>query len=356
MLLKRKARITLFVIALAAILSARCRGQAALLLEEPYGFFGFLNPTGHNAVYFARICSDTPVKLRRCGPGESGSVIARYQGIDGYDWVAVPLIPYLYSVENAWEVPPRVNRDQLKLMRETYREAHLRSLGADVFTGNLVHGGWTQLLGVAYERRIYAFRFNTTPAQDDAFIAEMNDSTNHSHFNLLYNNCADFARRVLNIYFPETFRRSFFPDAGMTTPKQITYKLVRYTRRHPEEQLAVFEIPQIPGYRHRSHSNKTIAESLTTTGYAVPMILMNPYVAGGIFVDYLARGRFHLLLRNPPALGPENLSPLTAPAVAFENPASAGAQVPGAAAEVQANSQAIQAAKSGLEEIKETHE
>src|SRR5580692_4364519 len=90
----------LFVI-LGAASCAQGHAQAALLMEEPYGFFGAVNPTGHNAIYFERICADTPVKLRRCGPREPGAVIARYEGIDGYDWVAIPLIPYLYSVENA---------------------------------------------------------------------------------------------------------------------------------------------------------------------------------------------------------------------------------------------------------------
>ena len=56
---------------------ARCAAQAALLMEEPYGFFGTLNPTGHNAIYLERVCTVTPVKLRRCRPGELGSVIAR---------------------------------------------------------------------------------------------------------------------------------------------------------------------------------------------------------------------------------------------------------------------------------------
>jgi len=95
---------------LAGFSPVRVHAQAALLMEEPYGFFGALNPTGHNAVYFEHICAETPVKLRRCNAGEMGAVIARYQGIDGYDWVAVPLIPYLYSVENAAEVPTHVDR------------------------------------------------------------------------------------------------------------------------------------------------------------------------------------------------------------------------------------------------------
>ena len=123
---------------------------------------------------------------------------------------------------------------------------------------NFWHGGWTELVGVAYERRIYAFRFNTTEAQDDAFIAKMNGAENRSHFQLLFSNCSDFARVILNEYFPGTFKRSIFPDAGMTTPKQITYKLVRYAKKHPETQLTVFEIPQIPGYRRSSQSNKSI--------------------------------------------------------------------------------------------------
>ena len=57
-----------FLIGLGALCGAHAKAQAALLMEEPYGFFGALNPTGHNAIYFQRICAETPVKLRRCGP------------------------------------------------------------------------------------------------------------------------------------------------------------------------------------------------------------------------------------------------------------------------------------------------
>ncbi len=352
-----RARFLLFIfLALPILFSARCQGQAALLLEEPYGFFGAINPTGHNAIYFGRICTETPVKLRRCGPGELGSVISRYQGIDGYDWVAIPLIPYLYSVETIPQIPERVTRRQVHQMRDRYREAHLQSLGEDVFRGNLVHGGWTQLVGTSYERRTYVFRFDTTPEQDDAMIELLNSGPNQSHFNLFYNNCADFARRILNNYFPGTFGRGIFPDAGMTTPKQITYKLVRYARKHPDAHLQIFEISQIPGYRRMSRANKSIAESLTTTAYVVPIFLMNPYVAVGIFADYLARGRFKLVLRNPNVLMPEELSMLTESTAPEENSASAGTQASGAAASDShqpsaSETHGSQAAHSGLEGI-----
>ena len=349
----------LFIVFLvfSALTGSRCQGQAALLLEEPYGFFGTINPTGHNAMYFARICADTPTRLRRCEPGELGTVIARYQGIKSYDWIAVPLIPYFYSVETDAQIPDRVTREQVNLMRERYYEAHLeQSLGDDVLRGNLVHGGWTQLLGTSYERRTYVFRFDTTPEQDDALIESMNSEPNRSHFNLFYNNCADFSRLILNTYFPRTFRRSIFPDAGMTTPKQITYKLVRYARKHPDAHLQIYEIEQIPGYRRMSRANKSIAESLTTTAYAVPIFLMNPYLAGGIFVDYLARGRFKLVLRNPEVLEPEQFSALTEPTAPKENPASASLQASGAAVSDSTENYTSPTVHPGLEGIRISNE
>jgi hypothetical protein len=353
---QRTAAFALVAIAPLLFACALCHAQAVLLMEEPYGFFGTVNPTGHNAVYFERICAETPVKLRRCQPGEMGAVIARYEGISHYDWVAIPLIPYLYSVENAAAVPARVNRETVRRLRDNYRESHLLSLGTDIPEGNLLRGGWAELVGVAYERRIFAFRFETTEKQDDAFIAKMNAGANHSSFNLLYNNCADFARASLDFYFPGTFRRNIFPDAGMTTPKQIGFKLVRYARRHPETQLAVFEIPQVPGYRRLSGSNKSVAESLITRGYAVPLAAMNPYLAGGIFVDYMVRGRYHLIPKHPEVLGPNNLAALTSPASPAQNPESARAQAPLAADSGSSEASPVPAAHSGLKEIMVDHE
>jgi hypothetical protein len=330
--------------------------QAALLLEEPYGLFGVINPTGHNAIYFERICAETPVKLRRCEAGESGAVIARYQGIAGYDWVAIPLVPYLYSVDSLSVVPARADRKTVAKLRNRYHEKHLLVLGENVPAGNLLRGGWTELMGVSYERRIFAFRFETTPEQDDALIARLNAGKNHSHFHMLYNNCADFARVILNGYFPGAFRRSILPDAGMTTPKQIAYKLQRYARAHPETKLTVFEIAQIPGYRHNSRSNKNIAESLITTGYAVPIAVMNPYLAGGLFVDYAVRGHFHLIPKNRQVLTPGNLLALTAPFPSAQNSGSAGIQAPSAAAGGLPETQPAAPAHSGLREIKDPNE
>jgi hypothetical protein len=288
-------------------------------MEEPYGFFGTINPTGHTAIYFARICAETPVQLRRCHADEQGSVIARYEGINGYDWVAMPLIPYLFAVDNLSEVPQQADKATVRRLRMRYHEDHLGNLGEHVIEGNLVRGGWTQLMGSSYERRIYAFRFDTTEEQDDAVILRLNSRANRSDFNLLYSNCADFARNILNVYFPHAFHRYVFPDVFMTTPKQITYTLVHYARKHPELQLSMFTIPQIPGSRHNSHSNKTVAGSLMTTAYVVPIAVFNPYLAAGLFVDFLVRGRYASGLGHPPALSPDRLWALSSCGPGVEN-------------------------------------
>ena len=150
---------------------------------------------------------------------------------------------------------------------------------------------------------------------------------NESHFQLFYNNCSDFARVVLNLYFPKIFKRNVFPDAGATTPKKITTTLLKYAVKHPETDLQVFEIPQIPGYRHHSAKNHGIAESLITTGYAIPIVIINPYLAGGLLVDYLVRGRGHLVPKHPQLADPDHLDALTVSKAAVENPSGDQARV-----------------------------
>ena len=79
-------------------------------MEEPYGEFGAMNPTGHAAVYFNQICAETPTMLRPCHDGEYGVVISRYHKIDGYDWLAIPLVGYLYAVDSPSDIPVTVDK------------------------------------------------------------------------------------------------------------------------------------------------------------------------------------------------------------------------------------------------------
>src|SRR6201987_5710560 len=114
----RRVFIKLAVMILAS--ASRAGASATLLLEEPYGRMGFFTATGHAAVYLSGVCADTPLVLRRCAPGETGVVLSRYDEVGGYDWVAIPLIPYLYAVERPEDVPLFANAKMAAFLRDRY--------------------------------------------------------------------------------------------------------------------------------------------------------------------------------------------------------------------------------------------
>ena len=239
--------------ALIALSSLPARASVALLMEEPYGGFGAVNPTGHAAVYLNHICAQSPTELRMCRSGEYGVVISRYHKIDGLDWIAIPLIPYLYAVDDVSTVPVPVDKAQVAAVRDAYRRSHLEDLAPDGKTGGTPKGEWTQLVGSSYDRTIHGFQVTSSQEQDERFIALFNDRKNVGHFNLLFHNCADFSRVVLDIYLPHAIHRNFIADVGLMTPKQVAKSLVKYGKEHPEAGMSAFVIPQVPGSVGRSH-------------------------------------------------------------------------------------------------------
>jgi hypothetical protein len=285
-------------IALAVLLLVQgtfARASIALLMEEPYGTFGAFNPTGHAAVYLNHVCAASPTELRPCQPGEYGVVISRYHKIHGYDWIAIPLIPYLYAVETPSEIPASVDAKQEAALRDAYRRAHLEDLAPDTRKGKAPGGEWIQLVGSSYDRTIHGFEVVSTEEQDERFIALFNDRKNVGHFNLFFHNCADFSRVVLDIYLPGAIHRNFIADVGLTTPKQVARSLVKYGKKHPEVEMSAFVIPQVPGSIPRSHSVDGVAESLVKSKkYLLPLAILSPELTGGVVVAYLADGRLKL--------------------------------------------------------------
>lgn len=281
--------------ALLILMAGPAGASVALLMEEPYGDFGAFNPTGHAAVYLNHICAATPIELRACEPGEYGVVISRYHRVAGYDWIAIPLIPYLYSVDDASDVPASVDKEQVAALRDAYRRKRLETLAPDGKDGSAPGGEWTQLVGSAYDRKLHGFQVTSTEEEDARFIAIFNDRRNKGHFNMFFHNCADFSRVVLDIYLPHAIHRSIVADLGMTTPKQVAKSLVRYGRKHPELEMSAFVIPQVPGSVPRSHPVDGVAESLIKSKkYLLPMAVLSPELTGVVVVAYLAKGRMKL--------------------------------------------------------------
>jgi hypothetical protein len=246
-------------------------------------------------VYLNHVCAASPTELRACRPGESGVVISRYHKVGGLDWIAIPLIPYLYAVEDVSQVPQSVDQAQVNALRDAYRRKHLLDLAPNGRHGKTPKGEWPQLVGESYDRTIHGFEVDSTVEQDERFIALFNDRRNEGHFNIFVHNCADFSRSVLNIYLPDAIHRSIVADLGMTSPKQVARSLVQYGRKHPELEMSAFVIPQVPGTIKRSKPVKGVAQSLVKSKkYLIPMTILAPELTGGLVVAYMSEGRMKL--------------------------------------------------------------
>jgi hypothetical protein len=281
----------LFLLSLAA-----AQANVTLFLEEPYGEFGGMNPTGHAAVYFSHICAASPISLRRCKPGEQGVVISRYHRVAGYDWLAIPLLPYLYAVDDPDQVPLSVTPQDVAQLRDAWRRKNLEEKNPDGEDGAMPLGDWTQLVGSAYDRTLYAFDVPSTQEQDDKFIADYNAAPNDRRFSLLFHNCADFARNVVDFYYPGAVHRSLIADVGIMTPKQAAKSLLKYGQKH-DIGVSAFVIPQVAGTVPRSSPVRGVLESLVRSKrYAVPLVsvaALHPLVGGSMILTWLQGNRFN---------------------------------------------------------------
>lgn len=290
----RAALIALAIMLGSASLSS---ASATLLLEAPYGHMSFFTGTGHAAVYLSNICADNdaPQVLRPCNEGETGVVLSRYDHIAGYDWLAIPLIPYLYAVDRPEDIPLFANAKMAAFLRDSYRRKHLENIAPDNADRATPGGNWYQLTGSSYDRTIYGFEIETTPEQDAALIRKLNSSPNRSSFHLASRNCADFAKDIINFYYPKTLHRSVIADVGITTPKQISKLLVRFHEHHPDLGFSRLIIAQVPGSMPRSTNPKGVVESfLKSKKFIVPSAIASPIFAGCIFAVFIGTdaGRF----------------------------------------------------------------
>ncbi len=282
-----------WALVLLVCLARPALGSISLLVEEPFGRFGAFNPTGHAALYLSNVCADQPTRLRLCRAGEMGVVVSRYHRVHGYDWVAVPLIPYLYAVDDLADVPETATPEMEAHLRDGYRRQHLLDLAPDAEDGQTPGGEWIQLVGASYDRRIFGFQIDTTVEQDELIVAKLNDSRNRTHFNLFFSNCADFSRGVLRVIYPHSIPRNALADFGLTTPKHLARSLTRFGTEQPELGFRTFQIPQVPGPLPRSRKVNGIAEALVRSKkYMMPLLFVSPTTAGSLVAAYVSTGRF----------------------------------------------------------------
>jgi len=253
--------------------------------------------TGHSAVYFSRICPDSPVKLRLCGPGEHGSVMSNYINIgedQSFEWNVVPLNVYLYGVEDIENRPVFASYKVKHVLEERYRTKYLSALCAGDPCRNSYKSEWREMVAATLIRSFYVFVIDTSEEQDRRFIAEFNNAPNENHFNGVTRNCADFTRRVINTYFPNATRPDYLNDFGMTSPKAIARSFTRYARKHPESNLRVLHFAQVPGTIKRSREVRAGTEQLyRSKKFLIPMLVFADEAVPVVAASYLLTGHFN---------------------------------------------------------------
>src|SRR5580704_14743682 len=118
------------LVALAACLvTSRAYADVGVILNETLNeSVARVTGSGHTAVYFSRICPDSPVKLRLCGPGENGSVMSNYINLGedtSYEWNIAPFNLYVYGVEDTRYRAVFATPQIKNLLEEKYREQAL---------------------------------------------------------------------------------------------------------------------------------------------------------------------------------------------------------------------------------------
>jgi hypothetical protein len=289
------------VLFLAALVLAGFPSQAwaslTILVGEPFGRFGSMLPVGHIAVYLDRVCADGPLRLRMCLPGEpAGVVIARYHRIGQTDWIATPVMQFLYATEDPEEIPAYATPEVVRGLRDRYREQNLRELVPDSREGSKAFNEWLETVGVSYDRRVWGYELATSRAQDERFVALLNGRPNAHVYRLRRRNCANFAADIVNFYFPGTITGADrLADFGVMTPKHVARRVYECGIAHPGTELKVIQIPQLSGSLRRSRPVRGGAESgLKTKRYLVTLSILQPEAVAGLLILYLEDGRWQI--------------------------------------------------------------
>ncbi len=289
--------VTLALTVISCLLAAhQAHASVTVLVGEPFGNFGTMMPVGHTAVYLDHLCADGPLKLRACTPGEpEGVVVARYHQLGELDWLASPVMEFLYATDSPEKVLRYATLDNSWDLRETYRQKYLANIIPDGTEYDKATDEWWESAGTAYTRRIWGYQLATTWEQDERFMNLMNERPNRHAYRLKNSNCADFAADMVNLYFPGSVKRDHIADFGWMTPKTVARRVEAYGRLHPELDFRAFEIPQVPGSLRRSRPARGAAEAgLKTKRYLATLLVIQPEVPLVCAILYLDHGRWKL--------------------------------------------------------------
>lgn len=275
--------------------------DVSLLIHEATGYSGEMTGAGHVTVYLSNVCTDAPLVLRLCRDDEpKGVVVASYPAFSkqntDYRWFAMPVLPYIYGVDSEKEIPLYANGKVRTLLREKNRAEYLsKIIPRDELATEQPSGRWSGVIGAALNRDLYALTVKTTAEQDAKFLEKYNISPKGNDFNIMFKNCADFTRKVMNFYFPGSASRDFINDFGMTTPKALARSFNGYAAARPNLMFHITKYPQLDGTILRSFGNRNFTETaFTSRKYYITQLLTMPTLLPMFAGTYYLTAHFNI--------------------------------------------------------------
>ncbi|HEY0758467.1 MAG TPA: hypothetical protein VGD59_04330 [Acidisarcina sp.] len=247
-----------------------CRADVALLVEDPAGYKGFWSDSGHLSIWVSDACVDASGRVNPC-TGGSGVVLSSTSYWLSHGWAAIPAQIYLEGIageksDAAWS----------GTLHKTYPELPV-SYGRK-YIARLDHRG------------TYVLRIHTTAEEDARVLAAIQQGRDRFQYAVWTSNCSDFARQVLELYFPGKFRRRPIPDFGISTPHGVANRFWKLGRRDPELGMRIYYIPRRTpaGHLHDGRTKGICEAAITDEKYALPLLFYHPLIYGAFGVCYLA--------------------------------------------------------------------
>jgi len=283
---------------LMSLSASRASADVGVVLNETLDVsVARITGSGHTAVYFSRICPESPVRLRLCRPGEEGSVMSNYINLgedQPFEWNIVPLSVYVYGVQEP-RYRPLFGSEKIKAaLEDRYRDGMLSAYCTSQGCKTSDKSEWREMAGAGLSRSMYIFVVETSVQQDLDLIEKFNALPNENHFNGVTNNCADFTKGIIDSYFPHSAHRDYINDFGMTSPKAVARSFTHYAESHPEARFRVLHFSQLPGTIKRSSEAHSGTEQLYhSKKLLVPMVVFADHELVVAAAAYALTGRFN---------------------------------------------------------------
>jgi hypothetical protein len=284
--------------ALMSLIGASVRADVGVILNDSLDTsVARITGSGHSAVYLSRVCPESPIKLRLCRTGETGSVISNYTTLgedQPFEWNVVPLSVYLYGVDRPSNRPLFASWNLKHFVEDNYRNETLAGYCASEFCQTSGKAEWREMVGATSERSFYILVASTTLKQDLDLIEKFNSAPNVNHFNAAKRNCADFTKDIVDTYFPHAAHRNVLNDFGVSSPKAVARSFAHYADHHPEMRYYVLHFAQLPGPVKRSTPAREGTEQLyRAKRLAVPLAVADWHIVPTTAMAYLLTGKFN---------------------------------------------------------------